>query len=381
MSANYFSNIERVQNHINSCDVNEGSSVLKLLLLEDNPGDAALIQDILRRAGLTFMISIVDDKIDFLQRLQDQKFDVVLADNALPQYSSTEALQEVRSSDPYIAFILVTGSLSEDFAAGILKQGADDYILKTNLIRLPSAIKNAIARRQNEKSRIELNSELRRISAHMEEIREKEQRRIAREVHDQLGGLLTGLKLDVGRLKAQTEDTINNRDIQDTLSEISQLLDEAVVTVRRVALDIRPSVLDDLGINEALEWKSREFSLRSGIVVRFSGSSQPIIAGTQTGTALFRIYQEVLTNAARHANADLIITKLEKLNNSIRLTVTDNGTGFDSTLTFKSLGLLSMKERAYMVGGVMDIKSKPGTGTTIIVNVPLDPSLNNLHHV
>jgi len=105
--------------------------------------------------------------------------------------------------------------------------------------------------------------------------------------------------------------------------------------------------------------------------VNFSQSPQQIKVNPQAATALFRIYQEILTNIARHANADLVITKLEMFNTVIRLTVTDNGKGFDNTVTFTSLGLLSMKERAYMAGGILNIKSQPGAGTTVIAELPL----------
>src|ERR1700710_2384017 len=123
------------------------SPSLKLLMLEDDPSDAEFIQLILRRAGLSFSVCVVTDGTDFQRALQENEFHAVLADNALPQYSSVEALNMVRSTNPYIAFILVTGSVPEEFALDILHQGADDYILKTNLVRLPSALKNAIAKK------------------------------------------------------------------------------------------------------------------------------------------------------------------------------------------------------------------------------------------
>ena len=350
---------------------NVHSPLLKLLMLEDDPSDAEFIQLILRRAGLSFSACVVTDGTDFQRALQNNEFHAVLVDNVLPRYSSVEALHLIRSISPHTAFILVTGSVPEEFALDILQQGADDYILKTNLVRLPSALKNAIAKKQNEKKREELNIDLRKITAHMEEIREKEQRRIAREVHDQLGQLLTGLKMDIGKLKKQTKHIEESGPIQETLGEISHLLDEAVNTVRKVATDIRPSILDDLGLAEALDWKSGEFADRSGIAVHFSQSSQEIRVNPQTGTALFRIYQEILTNIARHANADMVLTKLEMSDAVIRLTVTDNGKGFDNSVTSTSLGLLSMKERAYMAGGSLVITSQPGNGTMVVAEVPL----------
>src|SRR5260221_14036603 len=115
---------------------------LKLLLLEDNPDDAELIQQLLKRSGMQFSAEVVSDEKEFLKALNTNNFDAVLADNALPQYSSMEALHMIKQKNPFTAFILVTGTVSEEFAVNIIRQGADDYILKTNLTRLSSAISN-----------------------------------------------------------------------------------------------------------------------------------------------------------------------------------------------------------------------------------------------
>src|SRR5258708_40318855 len=117
---------------------------LKLLLLEDNPADAELIQKLLQRSGMKFSAEVASDESEFLQAIGHNQFDAVLADNALPQYSSMEALKLIRKKSPGVAFILVTGTVSEEFAVNIIQQGADDYILKTNLTRLSSAINKAV---------------------------------------------------------------------------------------------------------------------------------------------------------------------------------------------------------------------------------------------
>ena len=119
------------------------------------PQDAELLQTILKRAGLQFKGVVASDEVEFLQAMMTNEYHAVLADNALPQYSSLEALKMIRTTNPHVAFILVTGTVSEEFAVKIIQQGADDYILKTNLTRLPSAITNAI-----EKKRIERQKEI-----------------------------------------------------------------------------------------------------------------------------------------------------------------------------------------------------------------------------
>ncbi|HKO81818.1 MAG TPA: response regulator, partial [Chitinophagaceae bacterium] len=346
------------------------SSELKILLLEDDPADAELIQTLLRRSGMQFHSVTASDESEFLAAIQDKGYDAVLADNALPQYSSIEALKLIRATNPDVAFILVTGTVSEEFAVSIIQQGADDYILKTNLTRLPAAINNAIEKKriQREKERSQqelkqLNEELRSVSAHLEKIREEEQARIAREIHDQIGQQLTGLKMDVSWLKRMTNNKADTQSVLDKLDEISYNLDEAVKTVRKVASDLRPSILDDFGLIDALDWHSKEFTKRYGINVHFKSLVKKIDIDAAIAIGLFRIYQEALVNIARHAAAKNVITVFEISDHQASLSINDDGKGFDSSVKKKTLGLLGMKERAQMVGGMFTINSKPGKGT------------------
>jgi signal transduction histidine kinase len=357
------------------------SEDLKILLLEDNPDDAELIQRLLKRSGMKFHSVTASDENEFLTAIEDEGYDVVLADNALPQYSSIEALKLIRTTNPGVAFILVTGTVSEEFAVNIIQQGADDYILKTNLTRLPAAIKNAIEKKriqqEQERSQQELkqlNEELRSVSAHLEKIREEEQARIAREIHDQIGQQLTGLKMDISWLKRMTNNKAEPQSILEKLNEISVNLDEAVKTVRKVASDLRPSILDDFGLIDALDWHSKEFSSRYGINVHFKSLIKDVRIDPDISIGLFRIYQEALVNVARHAEAKNVITIFEIVDNEASLRISDDGKGFDTSVTKKTLGLLGMKERAQMIGGTFTIDSKPGKGTSVFVTAPIHKS-------
>jgi len=351
---------------------------LKLLLLEDDSADAALIQTLLRRSGMQFRAEVASDEKEFLAAIQNKGYDAVLADNALPQYSSIKALELIRATNPHVAFILVTGTVSEEFAVNIIQQGADDYILKTNLTRLPAAINNAIEKKriQQEKELSQqelkqLNQELRSVSAHLERIREEEQARIAREIHDQIGQQLTGLKMDVSWVKGMIGKKAEPEAILKKLNEMLDNLDEAVKTVRKVASDLRPSILDDFGLIDALDWHSKEFATRYGINIHFKSLVNEINADPAITIGLFRIYQESLVNVARHAAAKNVISVLETSDNKVSLSITDDGKGFDSSKQKKTLGLLGMKERAQMIGGTLTINSKPGMGTALFITVPL----------
>jgi signal transduction histidine kinase len=160
--------------------------------------------------------------------------------------------------------------------------------------------------------------------------------------------------------------------IKEKIKDILALLDNTVKTVRKIATELRPSILDDLGLREAMEWQSQEFQKRSGIEIVFSSSLPVINANGTISIGLFRIYQESLTNVARHAGASVVTTTLEEKDNQLILSITDNGKGFDinTSSSKKTLGLLGMKERTLMMGGEYEIISTPGKGARVIVSVP-----------
>ena len=351
---------------------------LNLLLLEDNPADASLIEILLKRSGLHFASTIVSDEKDFLQALDKKGFDVVLADNALPQYNSLEALAVIKEKNPFIAFILVTGTVSEEFAVNIIQQGADDYILKTNLTRLPAAIGKAVenkkmqkAKQEAEKEMQDLNEQLRNLAAHIQNVREEEQTRIAREIHDELGQMLTTLKIDISF--AESKMTASTEEAKKYLADARSLADNTLKTVRRIAADLRPSILDDMGLVAALEWQSHEFEKHNIVKVTFFSSQDDIELEKNVVTQLYRIYQEALTNIARHSGGDKVTTDLVIQQDQLILSVSDNGKGFDTEeiKAKKTLGLLGMSERALLMKGQLAISSVPGKGTTVTITVPV----------
>lgn len=213
--------------------------------------------------------------------------------------------------------------------------------------------------------------EIRQLASNIEKIREEEKIKIAREIHDELGQQLTGLKMDVAWLskKLNAADTL----LQGKIKEIMLLLDETVRSVRRIASELRPGMLDDLGLVAAMEWQSEEFEKRSGIKVGFSHSMQNDKLPTHLSTGLFRIYQESLTNVARHAKANNTAVSLYQLNDEVILKISDDGKGFDAKeiSNKRTLGLLGMKERTMMMGGKYEITSVRGKGTTVTVTVSL----------
>ena len=153
-----------------------------------------------------------------------------------------------------------------------------------------------------------------------------------------------------------------------------ELINSTIATVRKIATDLRPSILDDLGLLAALEWQSEEFERRSGTKVVFTNKAGDISVVPKVATALFRIYQEVLTNVARHANATQADAILDSDDKRLYFSIRDNGVGFDvdTTKDKKTLGLLGIKERSLLIGGTYEIKSNPGQGAEIMISIPLE---------
>jgi signal transduction histidine kinase len=192
---------------------------------------------------------------------------------------------------------------------------------------------------------------------------------MAREIHDELGQQLTGLKMDVSWIirKSTSADKV----IGEKLSAMITLIDETMKTVRRISSELRPGILDDLGLIPALEWQTQEFEKRTGIKTLFHAAVNDFTPERELSTNIFRVYQEALTNIARHANASLVKTELQQVNGLVSLVVEDNGQGFDTNGVKKnSLGLVGMKERARIFKGELIIDSKRSHGTVIMLKVP-----------
>ena len=218
--------------------------------------------------------------------------------------------------------------------------------------------------------------QLRALTTRLNSAREEEGARIAREVHDELGQAMTSLKLDlswVARRLSLPETADSRAQMLERIQGTMQQLDGTIQSVRAIATALRPSVLDELGLVAALDWQTRDFEKRTGIRCEWSMPSVPIPVGPDQATAIFRIYQEILTNVVRHAQASTIQVHLEVSAGWLVFEVSDNGCGISSsTLAHtNSLGLLGMRERATQWGGDLSIQGSEGKGTTVTVRIPV----------
>ncbi len=228
-------------------------------------------------------------------------------------------------------------------------------------------------RKRGEESLVLQKEQLRALAERLQWVREEDRKRVARDLHDQIGQILTAIKMDltwVTRHLPESEGEVLAR-----LSESIQSINDGVKSVRTICSGLRPGVLDDLGLAAAIEWQAGEFASRNGVSCQVSVPPVDLHLDGDRATAAFRIFQECLTNVIRHAQAKSVHVSLCQEAENILLVVEDDGIGFcesDLSNSLGSLGLLGMKERAQFCGGEVQISSSPGNGTTVTVRVPVD---------
>jgi signal transduction histidine kinase len=352
---------------------------VNILMLEDDEADAELIKYALKKGGLSFSLTRVESKEKYLNALEQNPPSLILSDYSLPGFNGHDALALALKKCPETPFVFVTGTMGEEVAIETLKSGATDYVLKTRLSRLMPAVSRALReateraqhRRAEEQLR-ESHEQLRALSVYLQSIREEERTRIAREVHDELGQALTSCKLDLSWI-ANRLTREQSPLLEKTRSLVSHM-DSTIRTVRRIASELRPGVLDHLGLVAALEWQANEFQNRTGIKCDVQANVQELLPDPNLSTTFFRIFQETLTNVIRHAGATEVKVELKQSDARITLEVRDNGRGIASqdVSNTKSMGLLGMRERAALLGGVFKIgKLGRGKGTRVKVSIPV----------
>lgn len=353
------------------------AEALRILLVEDSVPDVEMIRHILRDAGRNVSVIAVETREAFEAELGRRPPHLILSDYWLPTFDGSKALEIAKRIAPRIPFIFVTGVLGEEVAIEMLKEGATDYVLKNRLTRLAPAVSRALRESEQRREREQAEEKLRRshdqlraLTGHLQFVREEERTRIAREVHDELGQALTGLKLDLAWLAGKLHGT---RPLQEKIKTMSAHIDETIMTVRRIATELRPGVLDSLGLAAAIEWQSADFQERTGIRCEAKIDVAEAIRDQDLSTACFRIFQETLTNIIRHAKATRVEVRLARDDHELLLTVRDNGRGISEReiVHARSIGLIGMKERAARVGGEVFFFGLPGRGTTVTLRVPL----------
>jgi len=221
--------------------------------------------------------------------------------------------------------------------------------------------------------------QLRALSASVQSAREQESTRIAREIHDELGGALTSLRWDleeVSDLIAQPSDPTQLAALRKRLEDMTTLTATTLDTVRRLASELRPMALDELGLVEAIEWQALQFGTRTGMTVQYVCPLEKVDLDREQSTAVFRIFQEALTNVLRHAQATVVTITMKQEAGAFVLEVKDNGRGITESekSAARSLGLLGMRERAHLIGAQIDITGIEGKGTLVAMRILISES-------
>lgn len=240
------------------------------------------------------------------------------------------------------------------------------------LLKINDELRTEISHRGHAEDELKKSLELlRALSARLQSVREEERLKVAREIHDELGQACTALKMDLALISRKT--TKPQEPVRAKIASAVRLVDGMIVTLRKIASELRPRALDDLGLSAALEWQAQEFEQRTGVPCHFTLPSDGLTLDPDRSIAIFRIFQEFLTNVARHAQATRVEARFEWLDNHLLFEIRDNGKGFDpqSPAAHKSLGLLGMRERALLLNGDLQLLSAPGAGTTMTVRIPL----------
>lgn len=348
---------------------------LRALVVEDSVDDFDLIIAILSRAGWSVDADRVESRVAMRLALGARSCDVVIADYSLPQFTGAEALQLAKESGIDAPFILVSGSIGEDAAVAALHAGADDCISKANLPRLAHAVERSLAaaevrreRRRAEEALHDSLDQVRALSAHVEKAVEAERAGFARDLHDQVSGTLTALRSELDGLRKRLDA---HPDLVKRIQSMDSLIESAMNATISMARALRPSMLDH-GVFPALEWQAHEFEERTGTACRVSCNDEEAMLDIEQSTALYRIFQEALTNVVKHSRASRVDVELFINASIVTLEVRDNGVGLEAGALAKptSFGIRGMMERVRALGGWLDFSGPPGQGATVMISIP-----------
>jgi signal transduction histidine kinase len=348
---------------------------IRLLHLEDSELDHDIVRQTLRRAGMPCELTRVESLDAFVQTLETQRYDVVLADYRLPGFTALDAWQALQAVPQPPPFILLSGAIGETAAVDAIKLGMSDYLLKDDLGKLAHVIQRAIevqqAKRERERAVEELaasEQRLARFAEHLQSSIEQERAAIAREIHDDIGGSLAAIQFDLSWISRHHNDA-------DTLAHVQAatgMLQHAVGASQRIMMNLRPAILDQ-GLEAAIDWLAGEFERRTGIRTMVRAALRQTEMSKAVQLTAYRTAQEALTNISKHARCSEVRVELSDAEGVLTLEITDNGQGIEATERHKpkAFGLKGLLERARTAGGWLDISSRAGAGTSITLSIPL----------
>ena len=348
---------------------------MKILHLEDSQLDHVIAQKALLGANMVCSWTRVETLDQFTQHCNSHQIDLVLADYQLPGFTALDAWNAFPKPDARPPFVLFSGAIGESAAVAAIHVGFADYLSKNEHSKLPRVIQRALDfdRSVKEKAATDIalalsKRRLSELNEHLQSLIENERKAISREIHDDIGGALAATKLDIAWLLRRELDP----EIQLHADSALNSLQSAIDACRRIMLNLRPSILDD-GLRAAVEWLVEGFSKRSGIKVQLRIEEAPESINPEILLVAFRVTQEALTNITKHSDSTAVSIDISSHHSFLTLEVSDNGRGMsaDEKVKPQSFGLRGLQERAQSVGGWLDISSKPGHGTSLVLSIPL----------
>jgi signal transduction histidine kinase len=345
----------------------------RILIVDDNPYDSELVVLKLKQSKIKFESKIVADKSSYEDALRTFLPDVVYCDfNISLDFNAVTAIRMLKENYSDVPFVLVTGALNEQVASMCFSEGIDDYVLKSNMNRLPISLINSISKRKIELQKkeayeklVKAETQVRNFATHLNQILEEERYRIAREIHDELGQQLTGLKMDIFLFKKLLNKP--NTATTEKINGMTKSVDVIIQSVRKIATELRPGILDTLGLVPSIEWLGKEFEKKTRVKCKLDLNVKDQKFEKNISTCFFRICQESLTNVSKHSGASRVFIKVSQENNDLILKVSDNGRGIASEQIENpfSIGLVGMRERANIIDADLLIMSRKNAGTTV----------------
>jgi signal transduction histidine kinase len=369
-----------------------------ILIVDDNPTNLGVIADYLERRGFEIMIARSGN--DALEKVERLRPDLILLDIVMPGIDGFETCRQLKATDLTrdIPVIFMTALVEAEHKVKGFEVGAVDYVTKpvqqeevlarvtTHLrlrdltLDLQQAMEQIEARRQVEQARLfeavnQQSLQLRTLTRRLTEIQESERKRLAQELHDEMGQALTAISIDLSRVISKLPADFSETS-HDRLVEALTLTDQTLERIRELSLDLRPSLLDDLGLIPALRWYVKRFEQRVNVEVDLQATGLQERLSNTVEITLYRVVQEALTNVARYAQANRVTIQLEISPTAIATVIQDDGRGFDlETATRRDqpasgAGLLGIQERVVALGGQFEIDTGLGQGVRLSVEIP-----------
>jgi len=357
------------------------STLIRMLIVEDEAAHVEAIRRALKAAGTDGIeIRVAGTLSEYRECVAASLPDIALVDLNLPDGRAVEVLTSPPEAGPFPVLVM-TSYGNEQTAVEALKSGALDYVVKSPeaFANIPRTVTRALREwnllRERKRAEEELSAYQNKLSDLVEELsraEERERRRIASELHDQVGQSLTLIMMKINVLVSGSHPA----EVIDSIEEIKSIVDQSIQEVRHLTFQISPPILYECGLGAALEWLAEEFQEKYGLHVNFRADAKPKSLSEEAGTALFQVVRELLFNITKHAhtrNAQLLLTNA---GDQTQIRVEDDGAGFDSAAVkqrsgkMHGFGLFNISQRISRMGGNMAIESEAGHGTRIILSIP-----------